>query len=659
MQTTQPASENRQATSAAATPFFMLAHDPLCLLDSSGRVIAINPAFVALLGYQQEEAAGVAFLEWIHPEDRRASVAVLGAALTNQQVGALTARLRDQGGGYRLLHWQVTGQGGQLFLAAQPSPAAELSPQQRAAAEAQRVAASLEAVAAIGSAAATRRELDQMLQEVADVTRQRFGLAQAQIYLLNAAGDALELVAAAGETAHSGSAVGHTVAVHGEHSPVARAARERQSALADDLAADGAALALPMLAGDQLVGVLAVQDGDGSRFDETDAGIFSAVASQAAVAVETARSFARSQEAVAEMNSLMRRLTREGWEAYLREQSPELSARGFQFDANRVSPLAPLQDDSPALAEDDPAVLAAALQIHDEVVGQLALVAADGVFDDEAAELAAAIAEQLSARIENLRLTNETQRALTETAALYRAGAELNRARSYDEVLEVMRAQSVAGREAGSLALLLFDQPLLPGTAPGRVDVAAHWSDPAAGAERPAYSESLFADLAQALQPDDLTVVASLAQADSVDVAVRDFLAGAAGAQSALFAPLVAGGQWIGYLAAAYPQPVTFAGSELQRLRTLVGQASVAIQSISLLQAAQQRARRERVLREVSTRVRSVTDVDLIMRTAVREIGQVLGRETFLYLGAEEPAAADNGAVEAGHEAGQGVNGDE
>jgi hypothetical protein len=49
------------------------------------------------------------------------------------------------------------------------------------------------------------------------------------------------------------------------------------------------------------------------------------------------------------------------------------------------------------------------------------------------------------------------------------------------------------------------------------------------------------------------------------------------------------------------------------------------------------------VLRELSARVRNVTDIDLIMKTAVREIGQVLGRETFLYLGDDEAPAPQHG----------------
>jgi PAS domain S-box-containing protein len=768
---------------AAVAPLFAIAHDPLCLLDSRGRVREVNAAFSRLFGYQAEETAGVAFLEWIHAEDRKTCIAMLGAAVTGQETVTFNARLRDQSGDYRPMVWNVAGQSGQLFLAGQPAPPApsrdpdvrqnellaildaapdlmgvldgdgmtlllnqagrellgygpaddlsslhisayvtgeerqriernglpaagehgiwsgdtvlratngqetpvslvimahkdeseevrrfsvtgrDISARRRTEELSSRQATSLETVAEISTASATLVEVDRLLQEVVDVTKERFDLYHAHVYLLNAAGDALELVAGAGQVGRTMVEQGHRLPLETPDSPVAQAARSRRSVTVDDVQSEGAFLlhpqlpetraemALPMFVGGQLAGVLDVQDKRAGRFDEADLNIFNALASQVAVAVENARSFARAQATVTETNVLMRRLTREGWEDYLREQSPMLAARGFLFDAERISPVSPLESEAPALEADGRAVLAETLQIHDQVVGQLALVAQDGAFDDEAAELVAAIAAQLSARIENLRLTNETQLALSETAALYRAGTDLNRARSYEEVLDVMREHSVAGRDASAVALVLFDQPWTTDSKPGRLDVAAFWSAFKLTDEPLSEFTPLLSPIGELLNPDGPTFVADVEHDAVLASGVRQFYAGTLRGKSALFAPLVVGGQWIGYLTTAFNEERDVAESELRRLQTLVGQASVAIQSISLLQAAQKRARQERVLREVSTRVRSVTDVDLIMKTAVREIGQALGRETFLYLGDEQAAAVDTGDNQTGQEA--------
>jgi PAS domain S-box-containing protein len=55
-----------------------------------------------------------------------------------------------------------------------------------------------------------------------------------------------------------------------------------------------------------------------------------------------------------------------------------------------------------------------------------------------------------------------------------------------------------------------------------------------------------------------------------------------------------------------------------------------------LLQETQARAHREQTLREITARVRSSMDPDTIMRTAVRELGVVLGRPAFVRLGSAE-----------------------
>ena len=73
-----------------------------------------------------------------------------------------------------------------------------------------------------------------------------------------------------------------------------------------------------------------------------------------------------------------------------------------------------------------------------------------------------------------------------------------------------------------------------------------------------------------------------------------------------------------------------------------------------LLVQAQSRARREQILREITSRVRATNDPDMIIRTAVRELGEALNMSTFIRMGSADnlaqkpqagqpkPAATDN-----------------
>jgi GAF domain-containing protein len=577
-------------------------------------------------------------------------VAALGAAVSRQQTSTIQAQVRDQHGNYQAMEWNVTGQGSTLFLAGR-----ELSP------SLSRRAADLETVAAISMATARILDMDRLLQEVVDVTRERFDLYHAHIYRLNAGSDALELAAGAGDVGREMVARGQLIPLDQANSPVAEAARSHRVVLREVLPSDlflphpllpqtRSEMAVPMIVGDQLVGVLDVQDDAPGRFDETDAHIFTTLAAQTAVAMENARSFARAQEAVAETNVLMRLLTREGWEGYLGERS---EVGGYLYDAGRTAPLSSRQDRSKAPLAGEEALTIQRLQVHDQVIGELALVAGEGTLDDEAGEVIAAVAEQLSARLENLRLTTTTQMALTETASLYQAGSELNRANSYADVLDVLHQHTVAGRNASASVLVLFDQPWTAGRKPAHFAVVAYRSGFELDADlMQRVAPPIFGLAGERMQPESPTFIADVTAASALPAEVRAFFSNKLQGQSALFVPLTLGGQWIGYLTTAYRERASLSDADLQRVTTLAGQAAAAVQSIYLLQAAEERARQERILRELSTRVRNVTDIDLLMKTAVREIGQVLGRETFLYLGADEQPARPEHREQQGLETG-------
>jgi len=100
--------------------------------------------------------------------------------------------------------------------------------------------------------------------------------------------------------------------------------------------------------------------------------------------------------------------------------------------------------------------------------------------------------------------------------------------------------------------------------------------------------------------------------------------------------PLGSGKTQTGVLMLAGQAPCHFAERERQAYATLIGQMAVVMENRRLLQETEARARREQVLREITARVRGSTDPDTIVRTAVRELGAVLGRPAFIRLGSQE-----------------------
>ncbi len=100
--------------------------------------------------------------------------------------------------------------------------------------------------------------------------------------------------------------------------------------------------------------------------------------------------------------------------------------------------------------------------------------------------------------------------------------------------------------------------------------------------------------------------------------------------------PLTMGKRWVGIITVDWDEPHKFSSQE-RRLYGAVGpQLAALIESRRLLDEAETRARREQALREITARVRGYTDPDAIARAAVRELGTALGRPAFVRLGSAE-----------------------
>jgi len=64
---------------------------------------------------------------------------------------------------------------------------------------------------------------------------------------------------------------------------------------------------------------------------------------------------------------------------------------------------------------------------------------------------------------------------------------------------------------------------------------------------------------------------------------------------------------------------------EIDMLETLTDQLGAALDGARLYQETQRRASRERLIGEVTARVRETLDVDAVLQTAIREVGEALG----------------------------------
>ena len=94
-----------------------------------------------------------------------------------------------------------------------------------------------------------------------------------------------------------------------------------------------------------------------------------------------------------------------------------------------------------------------------------------------------------------------------------------------------------------------------------------------------------------------------------------------------LFTPITLRQENIGLVEAGFNKNVgtNIDDSEIRLLRAFVDQIALAIENSQRFEASQRAARREALIKEITTKVRASTDLDQILQTTVREIGDAIG----------------------------------
>jgi GAF domain-containing protein len=156
---------------------------------------------------------------------------------------------------------------------------------------------------------------------------------------------------------------------------------------------------------------------------------------QLAQHIENLRLLAQAERYRAEAEQALQRLTQEGWSTFLQTHK-ELES-GYLFDLTEVKPLAEKSNGYFNYAVKQTMI------VGDQVIGELAVDMLEQ--SDEAAEVIAAVAEQLSGHIENLRLSELNERHAQREQTLRQITSAL---RSSNNPAAIMRT---AVRELGSI----------------------------------------------------------------------------------------------------------------------------------------------------------------------------------------------------------------
>jgi putative methionine-R-sulfoxide reductase with GAF domain len=165
----------------------------------------------------------------------------------------------------------------------------------------------LQIAAQVSEQAATILDPEQLLPQVAELTKTSFDLYHAHIYLVDENRQALVLAGGAGEAGRIMKQRGHRIAISAR-ALVAQAAREKRPVVVDDVTRFEGYLpnpllpntrseaAFPLAIGGRVLGVLDAQSDTVARFDADTQVVLSTLAGQIAVAAQNASLFAAVEQ---------------------------------------------------------------------------------------------------------------------------------------------------------------------------------------------------------------------------------------------------------------------------------------------------------------------------------------------------------------------------
>lgn len=179
----------------------------------------------------------------------------------------------------------------------------------------ERLASELRTVAEVGTAASTILEVDKLLQTVVELVKLRFGLYHAHIYLVDESNKALILRAGAGDVGQIMVLEGQTITFDAD-TLVARSARTQKGYIENDvrkiieflphplLPDTRAEMAVPLIVGGKLIGVLDLHSDQVDFFSEEAMQVQRTLSSQIAVAVQNASMYADQVETSSQLRQV-------------------------------------------------------------------------------------------------------------------------------------------------------------------------------------------------------------------------------------------------------------------------------------------------------------------------------------------------------------------
>jgi two-component system, NarL family, sensor kinase len=114
----QESTETMQTVLVEQDQFFNLSLELLCIANTDGYFVRLNPTWERVLGYTRKELMARQFLDFVHPDDLGRTREAVSTLTSQQKVISFENRYRCKDGTYRWLQWSSAPAGHLIYAAA-------------------------------------------------------------------------------------------------------------------------------------------------------------------------------------------------------------------------------------------------------------------------------------------------------------------------------------------------------------------------------------------------------------------------------------------------------------------------------------------------------------------------------------------------------------
>jgi len=495
----------------------------------------------------------------------------------------------------------------------------------------QRKASQLETTSEIAKLSSEMVDPQVLMFHAVDLIQSRFDLYHASVFMLDETGNWANLVASTGDAGHKLLAQHFRLSV-GSASIIGWVTANRILRVTQDVDEDPfyfkipllsethSELAVPLIVGSRLLGVLDIQSIKRNSFTEDDIRAIRGIADELAIAVDNARLLKETQQQLEKYQTSYRDLGRQYWRRISRaghETTIRVGGRpdreGVEGDFKTLDQAA--QRRETVLSEDK---LEISIPVnmrgeHIATIGARKMVENEYWSEDEIA-LLEVLTGQIALALESARQYSEEHRRVSELEVINRVSQAVSQHLRLDSLYRVVHAQINQVLGETDIYFALFDSDtekvLFPYMSQNKELIK---KDPIP------YGDDLTSLVIRTRQPLLLQEDAKR-RAKALGAKIEGKMA-----LSWIGVPLIIGDDIIGALVVQdYQHEQRYSDDDAALLTTLASQVATALQNARLMDQVQRTARRERLIHEITSKVRQAPDFKGILETTARELRRSL-----------------------------------